>query len=400
MIKKLVISFSIFSLALIAQVLFVPSSFAQASESISDYKTEITINSDSSIFVVETISYDFGIEQRHGILRDIPYKYKARGGTFKLRVSDFSVTNDKLDPIPFTQSTSGGEVHLKIGDADKTVTGKQIYIISYSVGRAINYFDDHDELYWNAIGNTWEIPILKSSTVVTAQNNITQVMCFTGEKNSTEQDCSITGGNTPVVTFVSNVELGNNKGLTIVAGLPAGTLAKPTLAEKLWNIFLDNGILILPIFVFALMMWLWNKYGKDAKRKNSVVAQYDSPNGMSALYMGTLAHSKTDNKDIAAEIVYLASRGFLTINRSETKTLLVFKGTDYEFTKLDKSQTTLAPQSKALLNALFDGGATAVKLSDLKSDTTFGQALVKIKSSTLSELVKEKYAHPSWTERS
>ena len=361
---------------------------AQTTESIRSYSTDITINSDSSINVIETINYDFGTTERHGIFRNIPYKYKDRGGSFKLRVGDFAVKDGAGNDIAFEESKSGGEVVLKIGDPDKTVTGAQVYKISYTVKRAVNYFDDHDELYWNAVGTGWSVPIAKGEAIVRAPAAVTEMACYTGLEGSTEKNCSIIGGNTQQVSYTTTIPLDIGEGLTIVAGLPAGTLAKPTAVQKLWDIFTDNGILLLPVFVLGIMFYFWNKYGKDAKRKNSIVAQYDAPDKMSALYVGTLLHNGTKNKDIAAEIVYLAAHGFINIKRIETKKMWLFKGVDYEFTKIDKPTTELAPQSAKLLDELFKGNETTATLSDLKTDTSFGTSLTKLKSDTMKELVK------------
>lgn len=364
---------------------------AQAQEIISDYSSDITINQDGSLLIVETINYDFGTAERHGIFRTIPYKYKARGGTFKHRLGDFKVTDQNDQEIQFDKSTSSGDIVLKIGNPNQTISGARVYKISYTVKRAINYFDDHDELYWNPVGTGWDVSINKASATVRAPAAISKVVCYTGVVNSTEQNCSIAGGNTPQVIFNTTKLLNPGEGLTFVVGLPPGTLDKPTTTQKIKDITLDNGILLLPLLVLGLMFYLWNRYGKDPKRKNSIVAQYEAPEKMSSLYLGTLIHGKTTNKDITSEVVYLAANGFLTITRLETSKILGFKGTDYEFSKLEKPPTGLAPQTKALLDALFPGGVTINKLSDLKSDITFGKELMNIRSEVMAELVKTGY---------
>lgn len=390
-LSKLIVTFSV---AIIAVVFFVMPTQTQAqtvlSESITNYVTDITINQDSSINVVETINYDFGLAQKHGIFRNIPYKYKARGGTFTLRIGDISVTNEAGESIPFSDSKSGGDVVLKIGDPDVVITGAHTYKISYSVTRAVNYFADHDELYWNAIGTGWEVPITKSEAVIHAPIAITQTACFTGGEGSQAKDCSISGGNTETVNFITNKVLSEGEGLTIVVGLPANTLTKPTTTQKFLYILRDNGILLLPLAVFLFMFYLWNKYGKDPKRKNPIVAQYDAPAKMSALYLGSLLHGKTKDQDIAAEVVYLAAHGFMTIQKIETKKMVVFKDSSYEFTKLEKSTDELTSQTKKLLDVMFDG-KTSVKLSDLKTDVSFGTALVEIKSKVMKELEQDGY---------
>ncbi len=96
---------------------------APVDEVIHDYQVGITLNKDSTIRVEETIEYDFGATPHHGIIRNIPYKYKARGGTFKLRVSDVVVTDDAAKSYSFVQSTEGNDVVLKIGDPNTTIVG-------------------------------------------------------------------------------------------------------------------------------------------------------------------------------------------------------------------------------------------------------------------------------------
>ena len=43
-----------------------------SAETIQDFNTKITIQKDSSVFVSEKITYDFGQETKHGIFREIP----------------------------------------------------------------------------------------------------------------------------------------------------------------------------------------------------------------------------------------------------------------------------------------------------------------------------------------
>jgi uncharacterized membrane protein len=377
--QKLLIGFS--ATAVSAVLFFVPL-LAQAAEAIGSYEVDITINQDSSILVKEKIGYDFGQEQRHGIFREIPYKYEARGGAFKLRVSNITVTGKDGNSIPFEKSTTGGNVVLKIGDPDVYVTGVNEYNIIYTVKRAINFFDDHDELYWNAIGTGWEVPISASQAVVRAPKPITKMQCFTGEFGSDQQNCTITGGNTETVTFATTGQLGPAEGLTIVAGFPKGVVAEPTAYQKFLETARDNGILLLPVLVFAGMFYLWRRFGRDPKSKNTVVAQYDPPDKMSPLYMGTLLHNKTTNKDIAAEVVYLAANGYLTIKQT---------GADYEFTHIAKQSSGLAPQTKALLDELFPAGKSTAKLSELKKEISFGKALLDIRTKTPQELAKQNY---------
>ena len=136
-------------------IIFITSLFLATptnAEEIVDFKVDLTINTDASIDVYEQILYDFGDLSRHGIYREIPYKYKARGGNFSLLFSDFSVSDDMNNKWPVSVSKQGKNHFLRIGDPDRFITGLQKYNIKYRVERAINYFKDGDELYWNVTG--------------------------------------------------------------------------------------------------------------------------------------------------------------------------------------------------------------------------------------------------------
>ena len=68
----------------------IPTAQAQEDEEyIDDFQVEVEIKKDSSVRVTESISYNFGDMQRHGIYRDIPYRYFARGGKF---LSSYSIS--------------------------------------------------------------------------------------------------------------------------------------------------------------------------------------------------------------------------------------------------------------------------------------------------------------------
>ena len=358
---------------------------AEGEEQIDNYAVELRIEQDSSLKVTETINYDFGENQRHGIFRNIPYKYKARGGNFALRISDVTVTDGTSDQ-PFTTSKSGGELVLKIGDPDVYVTGNHQYVIDYTVGRAMNYFADHDELYWNAIGTEWPVGILAGSVKIQTPDNITpkELICYTGVLESKEQNCT-TSDNT-----ISTQSLGPNEGLTIVLSLPQGTVTQPTAWENILEVIKDNWILVLPVFVFWFMYRLWRKYGRDDKGQGTIVPQYEAPKDFTPLLVGTLVDQSADQSDISAELIYLAQQGYLTITKQETKTLLVFSGTDYELNKIKEVDEKLSPLDKKLFEALFKG-RSAVKLSELKKDTSFTKEWLAVQSDTYKQLVKDGY---------
>ena len=301
---------------------FAPSVFA--AEQTSQFDATIQIRSDAAIEVTESIAYDFGNEQRHGIFRDIPISYKARGGNFSLRISDISVVDEIGKPYQFTTSFPGSNVQLKIGDPDVLITARHVYVIKYTIKRAMNYFKDHDELYWNVTGNDWHVGILGASVNIilpkTIDSQTIQTDCFAGVFGSTKKcrDIQKKPFQTDRVLF-DHSPLNPGEGLTIVLGIPKGVVDQPSAWASAMETARDNWVVVVPVLVFAICFYLWYKRGRDPKGRGVIIAQYEAPDDLSPAEVGTIVDEKAQNKDITAEIIFLATKGYLKIRQIETK---------------------------------------------------------------------------------
>src|SRR5207249_3179394 len=83
-----------------------------------------------------------------GISRDIPVRYRWDADPTYERVYQLSVQSVRdLNgrAVNYETSQNGANFRIKIGDANRTVTGKQTYRIAYTVRGALNSFADHDE---------------------------------------------------------------------------------------------------------------------------------------------------------------------------------------------------------------------------------------------------------------
>ncbi len=138
---------------------------AQEYFTISRYDVAVKVNKDASLDIDETILVHF-TENRHGIIRFIPYKYRLQslpGGTEKadrqLESGNYTHTiieNIKVEGWDYKVSSEGDYKEIKIGSANKYVDGDQEYRIHYRVLNAINFFKDYSELYFNIIGDKWQ----------------------------------------------------------------------------------------------------------------------------------------------------------------------------------------------------------------------------------------------------
>jgi len=132
-------------------------------EHVRRYETAVTIETDGSVLVDETLAWDFGSVARHGIKRDIPvlfsYDDQKKGYDRSTPLDVLSVQASAGASAKYEVQTSGNSKIIKIGDANQTTTGEHTYTIKYRLRGALNHFTDHDELFLNVIGNGVTVPI-------------------------------------------------------------------------------------------------------------------------------------------------------------------------------------------------------------------------------------------------
>lgn len=373
-----------------------------AQERINSFKSDVRVNKDGTINVREEIVYDFGSIYRHGIFRNIPFIKKNKDGKKYLLESTVErVIDEKRTPYKYTISKNGENLDIKIGDPDVTITGVNTYIIEYEVKGAITYFSDNDELYWNATGNEWQVPIDEATTIILLPEQVAsekvRLTCYTGSFGSTGSDCSSAydGGR---ATFGSSQPFSSGEGLTVVVGFPKNLVAvvEPKPYVPFWETWHGRIIifLIVSMLIIASVLWYvvypvwiiikWFKYGRDPKvAEGPVSAWFDPPKTASGRLLtpgetGTLIDEHAEQKDVSAMMVDLARRGFLKIEERKKK--------DFYLISRGKNQRGLLPFEKTMMNEVFDG-EKEVRLKNEHLYTT----VEKAKTELYDELVKEKF---------
>ncbi len=105
-----------------------------------------------------------GKDIRRGIIRSIPTDFTDREG--RVRRAPLELVSALLDGKP-TQagvSRAGERLEFRLGDPDVLLSfGEHVFTITYRTAGQLGFFEDHDELYWNATGNDWPFVIEKAS---------------------------------------------------------------------------------------------------------------------------------------------------------------------------------------------------------------------------------------------
>lgn len=395
--KGITIAWAILIASIISTYCVIPRAEAQIGdpdqESVSEFVSNISVNTDNSVDVTEIITYNTGSYDRHGIYRDI-YPYSSTGS--KMNITDIYVNDEKNLSYPFQTSSYSGNFRIKIGDPNVTFNGQKTYVIHYRATHAVAHLKDLDEIYWNVTGNDWKIPIYSARASVTTPTSVgaTQSACYFGIKGSKSR-CSFdpatqVGG---TYTFSSPSMLNPYEGLTVAVGFPKGIVAEYSKSDDAsdffsthWQLFLG---MLLPILTLIFSFMYWNKNGRDPKGTGVIVPQYDVPDGLTPFEVGGIVSEKVDPKNISSEIIYLATKGYLKINQTEERFIGLIKTTDYELIKLKDSSDLPNDFDREIMNYLFSGGSDSVKLSDLKY--VFYSKLEIVRVSILDALLNKGY---------
>ncbi len=213
------------------------------------------------------------------------------------------------------------------------------------------------------------------------------MQCFAGPAGSTAP-CEEAAATNGTATFAQS-NLNPGSGLTIVTGFPKGLVTPPTPWQAIFNFISDNWVFAIPIVVLFLMFILWWTKGRDPQMPGPVIAEYESPDGLTPAAAVEILKSKQPSRSITGEIIQLAIAGQITIEKVETKQMLVFSKDDYKFTRLKDGSDLAQKYQKLLLDSLFKGGATTIMLSDLKGD--FFVSLKKINRQISKSLIAGGY---------
>lgn len=345
-------------------------SVTAANWDIQDYEVDITVLANGTMKIVETLDVDFSREPHHGVYRLIPIKYEDRlGSTFKYRFSLDSVTDENGTPYKVKVTRQARYVKVRVGDPKKYVQQRTIYNIAYTIDRGIRFFDTSDELYWNAIGHEWGVPIRAASCTVHLPEKIDleslSYNCFTGFYGSREADAVIDPGDGQHFFFESTRELGPGEGMTIFISWPKGIVKAPEMVQRAGWFLTDNGMWAIPIAALALLTVVWRRRGKDPSLGRSITTAYDPPDKLLPAEIGTLIDERVNPREFSATIVDLAVRGYIHIEAIKEKGLL-FSKTDYKLVKLKEPDDELSAFESQLMDDIF-GGLPFCLISDLKN---------------------------------
>lgn len=335
-------------------------SHAEALE-VSRMDVQITANPGGDTFEVEEQLLVHFTEERHGYIRDIPVRYRTPNGDRKtIGVDVLSVDQGRL-PATYVVSREGDNLAIKIGDADRFVSGDVLYTLRYRVSRAILYRQAEDELYWNITGTSTLLPKTTQVSVVfpgALDTSRVRATCFTGAYGEEGRNCTISAFSAEAPSSVRFSA--EEQYVTIGVGLPKGYFVAPTRWEQFVQYLRDNlakfAPFLLPVLTALLMYALWYAKGKDPQQR-AIVTEFSPPESLTPLEIGAFVDGHVHDRDLSGALVDLAVRGYLKIIEEKSK--------DFTLLRTEKDAASLLPFEEKLVTAVF-AGKDRIAFSDLK----------------------------------
>jgi uncharacterized membrane protein YgcG len=360
---------------LLAALAFALPAAAPAEERILHYLSDVAVEADGTLDVTETIRVrSEGVRIDHGIYRDFPTRYTSRAGS-QVRVG-FEVVGVRRDGAdePWKTERQGNGVRVYAGDAETHVPpGEHVYAIHYRTTRQLGFFDDYDELYWNATGNGWAFPIDVAEAWIRLPRPVPfgQRAVYTGPQGSKAAAAEVVSEAPGEILFRTTAPLGPEEGLTVAAAWEKGVVTPPPppSAARLW--LRDNGppaaALLGLLGLLAYYYQAWRRAGRDPK-PGTIVPLFSPPDGLSAAAMRFITKMGADSRAFAAALVELGVGGHVRLTEEEGGWFSKGK------TTISKTvgRTAVPGPEAAMMASLFAGGDSI--LMDQKNHATFSAA--------------------------
>jgi uncharacterized membrane protein YgcG len=301
-------------------------------ERILDYRSDISLQADGQLLITERIRVRAeGQNIRRGIYRDFPTRYRDRLGNHV--VVDFfplSVNRNGMPEPWHTKNLSNG-VRIYAGSADRLLpTGVHEYELKFTTNRQVGYFEEYDELYFNAIGQGWIFPI--DQAVVTVRlpfrpdPGLVSMEVFTGRQGSTGSDATADFLRGDTVRFETTRPLQPREGMTVSVSWPKGILEEPGAIQRTRWFLEDNGAAIaLLLGWLAAAGWYlraWSRVGRDPD-KGVIIPLFEPPENLSPAACRYVSRMSFDRKALTAAIISLAVKKQLSIEEEDKEFTLI-----------------------------------------------------------------------------
>lgn len=280
---------------------------------ITDYRADFRVDDDGVLHARETITVDFPIyPARHGIFRffdrrDPNAPYERR------RPHDIAVTRQGHNE-PYDVLTEGHHRYstIKIGSAESTVSGSNVYVIEYTMKDALLPRDDGERsrFYWDLVPAGWQMDIAQARLTVHLPANPEDVACHQGAGQVGGCTASLTE---PRTLVVSTGFLPAHTPITLSTELDVPT--PPAKDRHLWparfdGVLGDNVLLLAVVAVLGAIAALFGlKVARTTREKDpGFPILYAPPEGVGPAQAAYILRERVGKEQFVASLMQAAEQ--------------------------------------------------------------------------------------------
>ena len=361
-----------------------------ATERINNYISNITINEDGSVDVIETITVKTEKNIfKHGIYKDFLTDI-IPGNSYPQRYINFtaSINNSR------TQTSTkyvGDNLRVYVGDPDIILEpGIYTFTLSYTILNEIAFYEDHDEIFFNVNG-PWNVLTDKISGSIRIPSKFNEkdlkFIGYQGPIGSKNQIKNFNFKNDTYYFYPSapiehpTYTLNSNDVVTVGIWFPKDSFNKAAINEEM-DKFNPTYAHIIPIILFGFSTFLVFIFFKPNNYKallNAAPVNFDIPKEYSPADFRFILNKKSDTKLLTAELINLAIKKVIKIEKdpeSKNSEDLILTLLDKNFIKLDIE--------KQIIETLF-GSSNIVKTSIKEDQKKILEASNKVMLITISK---------------
>lgn len=367
--------------------IFLSQSLLSQGYSIDSFFVDIELTEQGEMNITETIEVTF-TEEKRGIFRSIPYRYKLNGKKYTTPITKVAVPGYKMKV-----ENEGSNKRIRIGDPDVYLTGPHTYEIQYSVDNAVIGYEDGQEIYWNLTGPYWDVKlnnigfrlVLPESVEIQSE----YIKVFTGYEGSKDQDAVVEKKGRVIEGYITR-DLNFTEDATLAVKLPLGYLNDLPQFDQLRTTGINKEknrtwYIAIPLMLIAIVRQWWSNMRQSAKPKGPIEQKFYPPKGLTSAHVGAYIDHKVQKRDVISLIPYWATEGFIKVRGLEDG--------DMQLVRLKDLPLDFPAYEQDFFNAIFaDGDVISFSAAQYK----FGPQYYKAKRALTKEIEAAGYYDASY----
>lgn len=297
----------------------------------------------------------------YGFFRILPkYNYSRNGDKRRTDITLKSVTiNGEETPYKITEI--GNYLHIEPKEPLNLPTGIYTYRFKYIIDRAVWYYDNFDELYWDITAKTLKNVVGSANAIVYLPENksfIAQNAIASTKQGLDRERVTITTLAPNALGFADTNALGVGEDIHLFLTMEKGTLLPPDFSKKYQWFIHDYGANLFALFALLAILLSYRISFEQIRRNKDKTRAYLKKTPAIYRMLNLNIYDKTS---LGAEILNLCAKNILDLHSSDDKITLIKKSDN--LSRLSKTEqklmTLLYPGQETVLN---DGPESTLKL--------------------------------------